>query len=93
MDSKWVMSLEIAPSSSCSWDAGASSLQHLCSPGTERGARRQPCLPPATANVFAQNLKECNRRESPTASKVITVTDGQARYESAYLLHFLGETG
>lgn len=42
---------------------------------------------------FAQNLKECDLRESPTASKVITGTDGQPPGESVYLLYFLREAG
>lgn len=51
----------------------------------------KPLLQPT--NVFARNLKERDLLESPTASKVITGTDGQLPCESVRLLHFLRETG
>lgn len=78
---KAVFSLELTPSSSRDGDA----LPGAASPLLPS----KPLLQPA--NVFAQNSKESDLRESPTASRVITGTDGQPPCESVYLLHFLRE--
>lgn len=76
-----VFSLEPTPGSSCDRDALPCAAS-LPLPG-------KPL--PQLANIFAQNLKKYNLRESPTASQVILRIDEQLPHKSPCLLLFLRE--